>query len=1036
MLQMVVARAKASPHWAYLMVNVPLVALIFLLPAYHTFLWGAMGWGAVAAVVVGTVRYRPRYKLPWIVVAMALATFITGDIIYDVLTKYLHETNPFPSLADGFYLATYPLLAIAMLCMVRARSQERDAGALLDALIVASGAALLSWIYLIQPYVHSHDMSVAVKAVSVAYPLGDILILCMIARLLAGGAVRNVSLAFLSVGAVGVLAADCVYGWIQLNGTWRVGGPTDLGWVAFYVLWGAAALHPSMRQLTEKQPRRSRSISVATLAALSGATLAGPLLLVGRVVEYGEAKDAGMIAGVSAVLFILVMARMTGLARTQAVLARREHALREFSERLVAATELTEVIEATVVAVHAMIGAAGKACLLTVDDGSTERVVAGQPRGFEGLEVVVDDSNKPGAAEVRFIGAAPSGTRLGDRWNSIPLTERAKSLYRIVVSHEDSLPLDVVAILDAVAAQFVIAVERVDLAAALHRSRGEARFRSLIQNSSDVIVVAQPGGSWTSETPSIEVVLGYSRDVVSTLDVETLVHADDASLARVLVETMLAGGRPGPIRTEWRLRHADGRWLQMEVIANDLSRDRDVGGVVLTLRDVSDRRRLEEELRHRAFHDSLTDLANRVSFTDRVEQALSHRRRHGASVSVLFLDIDDFKIVNDTLGHVAGDDLLVQIGERLGRCLRDGDTAARLGGDEFAVCAEFDLNDHLDLSTLATRILDAFKEPFSPDGHKLTARVSIGIATAGERTRTAADMLREADLALYAVKNSGKGTFRFYEPELHEAVLTRFERRAALETAIDGGELRLHYQPIVRLKDGAVVGMEALVRWQHPTEGLVPPLEFIPIAEQSGFIIPLGAWVLNQACSDLSRWRQSWPVAWGSAAHVNVNVSPRQLQSADFLDTVESALTEHAIDPSELTLEITESCLAEDSEVVLSCLEQIDERGIALALDDFGTGYSSLSYLRRFPIRNLKIDRSFIKAMDTTEGMQLLDAVVSMARSLGLSVVAEGIEDEAQARELRLLGCGEGQGYFYWRPMTASAVDELLARSSTPRVAA
>jgi diguanylate cyclase (GGDEF)-like protein/PAS domain S-box-containing protein len=703
---------------------------------------------------------------------------------------------------------------------------------------------------------------------------------------------------------------------------------------------------------------------------------------------------------------------------------------------LVAATELTEVLAATVVAVNAMIGTAAKACLLMELDGGTERVAAGVPIGFIGLEVIVDDSNEPGLTQVRFVGVLPAAARLADGWSSIALAERTESHYRIVVSHDGALPLDVLAILDAVGAQFVIAVERVELVADLYRSRGEARFRSLIQNASDVIIVAQPGGPWTSETPSIEVVLGYPREVVEKLDVATLLHADDASLAMVLVETMLSGKRPGPIRTEWRLRHADGRWLTMEVIANDLSRDPDVGGVVLTLRDVSDRRVLEEELMHRGFHDSLTDLANRVSFTDRVEQALSRRRRHGTAVSVLFLDVDDFKIVNDTLGHVAGDDLLVQIGARLTQCLRDGDTAARLGGDEFAVCAEFDPNDQLDPSTLATNILDAFTEPFSPDGTKLTARVSIGIATASDNTSTAADMLREADLALYAVKNACKGTFRFYEAELHEAVLTRFERRSALENAIVRGELRLHYQPIVRLNDGEIVGMEALVRWQHPTEGLVPPLEFIPIAEQSGFIIPLGAWVLNQACADLSRWRPSWPSAWGSAAHVNVNVSPRQLQSGHFPEVVDHALREHAIDPSELTLEITESCLAEDSEVVLSCLQQLDERGIALALDDFGTGYSSLSYLRRFPIRNLKIDRSFIKAMDTSEGIRLLDAVVSMARSLGLSVVAEGIEEEAQVKELRLLGCNEGQGFLYWRPMTADAVEELLDSSSRPLVAA
>jgi hypothetical protein len=276
MMQELVARARTAPHWAYVAANLPLIAAVFLFLRYHTFLWGALGLGGAAAVVLGTVRNRPGHRLPWILIAMALGTFISCDITYDVLTKYLHESNPFPSVADVFYLLTYPLAAAGLVGFVRARRQERDLGALLDALIVTAGAALLSWIFLIQPYVHAHGMTYVTKAVSIAYPLGDILFLCLLARLLAGGGLRNASLRFLTAGVVGVLVADCVYGWIQLNGSWKVGGPTDIGWVAFYVLWGAAAMHPSMRALTERQPQRGRHISVSTLVALSVATLAGP----------------------------------------------------------------------------------------------------------------------------------------------------------------------------------------------------------------------------------------------------------------------------------------------------------------------------------------------------------------------------------------------------------------------------------------------------------------------------------------------------------------------------------------------------------------------------------------------------------------------------------------------------------------------------------------------------------------------------------------------------------------------------------------
>jgi diguanylate cyclase (GGDEF)-like protein/PAS domain S-box-containing protein len=598
--------------------------------------------------------------------------------------------------------------------------------------------------------------------------------------------------------------------------------------------------------------------------------------------------------------------------------------------------------------------------------------------------------------------------------------------YRILVSHDGPLALDVMSILDAVAAQLVVAIERIELAAALNQRRGEARFRSLIKNASDVIVVAQPDLPWTSVAASFEAVLGYKQDVTDTPDVAKLLHPDDASQALVLVETMLRGSRTGPIRTEWCLRHADGRWIPMEVIASDLSKDPEVKGVVLTLRDVSDRRLLEEELLHRAFHDSLTELPNRALFDDRVDQALSRMQRRGTTVSVLLIDVDDFKVVNDTLGHAAGDDLLVQIGARLVGSLRADDTAARLGGDEFAVCAEFDPAAQSDLTGLATRILAAFIEPFSLDGTALTARASIGISTAGDQTLVRADMVREADLALYEAKNTGKGTFRFFEPQLQKAMLDRTRRRAELENAIQSGQLRVYYQPIVRLIDGTITGMEALVRWQHPVDGLLPPLDFIPLAEQSGLILPLGEWVLNQACADLSRWMRSWLAAYGTTPCVSVNVSPRQLESGHIVEMVDSALARHAIDCSSLTLEITESCLIEETEEIRRYLRQLNERGIALSMDDFGTGYSSLSRLQHFPMKNLKIDRSFVIEAGTKEGLAFLHAIVSMAHSLGLSLVAEGIETEEQARALYELGCEEGQGFFYWRPVTAEAVNELF----------
>lgn len=1019
---------------AYLLANVPLIAAIFLLPHYHTYLWGLMGWSAAVAVLVGVIRHRPEHRLAWILVSLALGAFISGDITYDVLTLFLHRVNPFPSLADILYLITYPLLAAGLYWIVRARRRGPDSGALLDALTVTAVALLLSWIYLIQPYVHAQNMTVAQKAFSIAYPLGDILLVSVLARLLSGGGLRNVAVAFLSVGGMGLLAADVAYGWIQLNGTWHVGGLTDVGWVAFYVLWGAAALHPSMRQLTEKQPRRYERLSPASLLVLSAVSLVAPLLLVWRAVATGSANDAAIIGSVSALLFVLVMARLTGLARTQAVHARREHALRAFGERLVATTGLPEVYVASLDAVAAMVADSAVVLVVTEADGSIEHAVASLPAGSVTADLRVRDARSTGNLSVHLAtGERVPGVGTEDLWTSICMSGPGAPRRRLLVAHSKPLPPDVASVLDAVGAQLVLAVDRVALSQALHERRSEARFRSLVQNASDVILIVGANGRLEAETPSVQGVLGYTPTAIASMTITQLLHRDDTELALALIESMLSGSHPAAVRTEWRVRHADGRWLQMEVLGNDLSGDANIAGIVLVLRDVTERKRLEDELRHQAFHDGLTNLANRVMFHEQVGNALARRDRQGMSVSVLVLDLDDFKLVNDTLGHGAGDELLVQVGRRLVGCLRTGDTAARLGGDEFAVCTESETHGAAP-TALVERIAEALHAPFVVAGNEIVARVSIGVSVAGATTTGAADMLREADLALYAAKNAGKATFRFFEPALHQAVLNRLDQRAALERAIEEGQLCVWYQPIVRLADAHIVGVEALARWNHPDRGFVGPSEFIPLAEESGLVIPLGRWVLNQACHDLADWQRRVPQA--ADLHMSVNVSARQLQSAQFTETVQQCLREHGVQPSSLTLELTESVLVQDDDVILQRLQSLQSRGITLSLDDFGTGYSSLSYLHRFPIGTLKIDRSFVLGMEREDGAALVDAIVSIGHSLGLGLVAEGIEHGDQARRLQALGCQFGQGYLFARPMDADALESLLRGSGTPSVPA
>ena len=555
------------------------------------------------------------------------------------------------------------------------------------------------------------------------------------------------------------------------------------------------------------------------------------------------------------------------------------------------------------------------------------------------------------------------------------------------------------------------------------RRRSEARFRSLVQNASDMIFIVDAEGRGLYASPSVERMLGYPIESLLHQPLLPLVHPDDLALAEATLAQLVITGS-GTARMELRMRRADGSYGWYEATGTNQLHDSSVRGIVVNLRDIKERRTFEERLTHQAFHDALTGLPNRALFQDRLTMALSRRRLSDSQVGVLFLDLDRFKVVNDSLGHEAGDRLLEAVAERLKVGVRPEDTLARMSGDEFTVLLE-EVNDARDAEMVAERLIGALRSPFIVADREIFVGVSIGIAL-GARGTSPEDIVRDADLAMYRAKERGRRRYEVFASDLGDQARNRLELESDLRQAIERGELRLHYQPEVNLADRCLVGVEALVRWEHPTRGLLVPGQFISIAEETGLIIPLGAWVLEQACLQLRQWALDYPERRN--LRMSVNLSGRQLeQHRRLVDTVASVLQETGIDPGLLTLELTESVLMDNTELNVNTLRELRALGVELAIDDFGTGYSSLNYLKHFPISTLKLDRSFVHGLGNDEAdAAIAQSAIGLAHALNLRVTAEGIELDEQLTQLRRMGCDRGQGFHFSRPVPASELEELV----------
>ena len=550
----------------------------------------------------------------------------------------------------------------------------------------------------------------------------------------------------------------------------------------------------------------------------------------------------------------------------------------------------------------------------------------------------------------------------------------------------------------------------------------EEQQRRIIDTASSAYVAIDGEGCVTDWNERATETFGWSRDEAMGMQLSELIIPEEQRAAHEAGLRRFSATGTGPLigrRVEVTALDRAGRHFPVELTIWPV-RVRGSQHYSALIHDITERRRLEDELRHQAFHDSLTGLANRALFTDRLDHALL--RRDEAAVGVIFFDVDDFKLINDGLGHAAGDGLLIEVARRLGELVRASDTAARLGGDEFAVLLEQTTQE--EATRVADRIIAAFLPPFAIASHRITARASIGLAF-GHPGSEATSVLREADAAMYTAKGRGKGVWQVYDASMAGEGLAEIELRADLKQAIDEGDLTVAYQPIVEMATRRIVGVEALARWHHPTRGVVEPTQFIPLAEAADLIVPLGRWILQEACRTVQGWRAS--ADGPDDLRLCVNISPRQLLHRSIVEHVQLALEESGLEPADLTLEITEGVLVEEAGASLAALEGLKALGVRIAIDDFGTGYSSLSYLSRLPIDVLKIDRSFIADIGTSrQAAALVRSIVKIGQTLHLETVAEGVETEEQLDRLVRLGAKLGQGYLFARPLAAHDLATLL----------
>jgi diguanylate cyclase (GGDEF)-like protein/PAS domain S-box-containing protein len=571
-------------------------------------------------------------------------------------------------------------------------------------------------------------------------------------------------------------------------------------------------------------------------------------------------------------------------------------------------------------------------------------------------------------------------------------------------------------------------------------ANSEKTYRFLVDNSPDIIYTLDDEGLFTFVNDRARQLLGFTHDQLIGKHYSVMVHDDDIELARYVFKERRVGERSST-NVELRLKcnkgYSESRTFESSFLtisfnsmgiysANESQNNIQYFGTYGVARDITERKRVEEIIAYQAYHDILTDLPNRALFKDRLGLAIIQSQRNKTKLALMFIDLDRFKLINDTMGHVKGDDLLQQVSARLKENLRRGDTLARVGGDEFVLFMP-ELRDKLDVGDIADKFLISLQQPFFLGSHEAQISASIGIALYPEDGQTMDELIRHADIAMYQVKAQGKNGYSFYDSTMIDASHQKLELEQALRKALERNELEMYYQPQVDITTGHFVGAEALMRWNHPKRGFLTPGEFLPFAEENGLILPISDWMLEAVCSDLLEWN-----ATGFAPiKLSLNLSPHYLDRGDFFNKLEKTLRRYGISPKQIEVEVTENICIRNPEYAVDQLNKLNELGVSIAIDDFGTGYSSLSYLQKFSIHKIKIDQSFVKEIhwENTHS-PIIHAIISIAKGLGLSLVAEGVETETQAHYLQRAGCQIMQGYLYHKPLPQKTLVQMLSEQS------